>query len=129
MGYSTAVLTRFMQPQFSGELKGLDNEYVFVAHTGDYVQGAVLQLAIAVNAATHQIERARFKLYGCGACIALADMACEHLQGLNYEQALQFKAQDIATELELPMVKMHCAWLFTDAWTHIMASWQNVISH
>lgn len=129
MGYSTAVLTRFMQPRFAGELTAVNTERVLVATAGNYTQGAALQLFVAIDSATQAVEQIKFKLYGCGACIALADMACEHLQGLTYQQALLFKVQDIATQLELPQVKMHCAWLFTDAWTQIMASWQDVISH
>lgn len=113
MAYSAAVKERFMHARFGGELHALAHQQVVKTQVGDYKQGSVLELSLAIEQG--QVHAARFKCYGCGACIALADLVCEKLEGLALTEVKKVMVQPLATELHLPIVKMHCVWLVTEA--------------
>ena len=108
--YSDAVRTRFMQPQFAGSLSG---EAVLRVTVGAQEQGAVIALDVVVDAIEPRITAARFKAYGCGACIATADYLCESLIGLSQDQLEHMDTQNIASALELASVKL--AWRQAEA--------------
>lgn len=118
--YSSAVHERFMSPQFAGALRG---ESVLCAKVGAPEQGAVLELYLALDPAAQHIVKARFKAYGCGACIAVADYACEHLIGLTIDQVSEFDTQHIAQALALPSVKLHCIWLVSEVLEQLLLAW------
>lgn len=113
MAYSAAVKERFMHARFGGEAHALAHQQIVKVQVGDYTQGAVLELSLVLE--QEHVYAARFKCYGCGACIALADAVCEKLEGLRFTEIKQLAVQSLATELQLPMVKMHCVWLVTEA--------------
>ena len=70
---------------------------------------------IKVNPATGLIEDARFKTYGCGSAIASSSLVTEWVKGKTLDQALEIKNTNIAEELALPPVKIHCSILAEDA--------------
>ncbi len=89
------------------------------AHVGTGMVGApacgdVMKLQIQVNDAG-VIEDAKFKTFGCGSAIASSSLATEMLKGKTLEQATEIKNSDIASELALPPVKIHCSVLAEDA--------------
>lgn len=113
MAYSAQLQARFMQTRFGGEATALTGQRLVKAYVGDYAQGSVLEFSVVIK--QDYIHSARFKCYGCAACIALADLVCEKLESLPLAEVKQLAVQELATELELPMSKMHCVWLVTDA--------------
>lgn len=119
--YSDAIRMRFMRPQFAGVLAAESILHVMV---GAQEQGAVIALWARVDPQTQRIIEARFKAYGCGACIATADYLCELLIGLSPEQLEQFDTQYIANALELPSVKLHCIWLASEAVEQLLFAWR-----
>lgn len=128
MQYSNALMTRFMRPQFAGEL--IPNQSsVYQAKVGAKDQGALLQLFVQIDSQTQCISAASFKMYGCVACIATADVLCERLIGLDLRQAQSFNTQEIASALALPAVKMHCTWLAAEALNEITMAWQKNANH
>jgi nitrogen fixation NifU-like protein len=74
-----------------------------------------MKLQIRVNPETGLIEDARFKTYGCGSAIASSSLVTEWVKGKSLDQALTIKNTDIAEELALPPVKIHCSILAEDA--------------
>jgi nitrogen fixation NifU-like protein len=74
-----------------------------------------MKLQIKVNPQTGLIEDARFKTYGCGSAIASSSLVTEWVKGKSLDQALTIKNTQIAQELALPPVKIHCSILAEDA--------------
>ena len=74
-----------------------------------------MKLQIKVNAETGVIEDARFKTYGCGSAIASSSLVTEWVKGKTLDQAAALKNSEIAQELALPPVKIHCSILAEDA--------------
>ena len=77
--------------------------------------GDVMKLQIKVNAETGLIEDARFKTYGCGSAIASSSLITEWVKGKSLDEAMTIKNTQIAEELALPPVKIHCSILAEDA--------------
>jgi nitrogen fixation NifU-like protein len=77
--------------------------------------GDVMKLQIKVNSETGVIEDARFKTYGCGSAIASSSLVTEWVKGKTLDQAADLKNSQIAEELALPPVKIHCSILAEDA--------------
>lgn len=121
-------MSRFMHPHYAYKEKEIDDSaqpFYYKVSAGAREQGAVLTLFVRVEAPTEKITSAEFQMYGCGACIATADILCERLIGLNLEQLQSFNTQELAVELKLPMVKMHCTWLANEALEKITVAWQS----
>jgi nitrogen fixation NifU-like protein len=74
-----------------------------------------MKLQIKVNPATGLIEDARFKTYGCGSAIASSSLVTEWVKGKSLDEAMTIKNTQIAEELALPPVKIHCSILAEDA--------------
>ncbi len=113
MAYSDKVIDHYENPRNVGSLDKND------AHVGTGMVGApacgdVMKLQIRVDAAGI-IEDAKFKTYGCGSAIASSSLVTEWLKGKSLEQAGKIKNSDIAEELALPPVKIHCSVLAEDA--------------
>ena len=113
MLYSQRVMDLFQNPRNVGSFaEGEEN--VGTGVVGSPACGDVMQLQIKVNA-QGVIEDARFKTFGCGSAIASASLATEWLKGKTLEEALKIKNVEIAKELELPPIKVHCSVLAEDA--------------
>ncbi|MCX8514573.1 MAG: hypothetical protein RL017_224 [Pseudomonadota bacterium] len=113
MSYSNKVLDHYENPKNVGSLDKNDPN-VGTGMVGAPACGDVMKLQIKVDA-SGVIEDARFKTYGCGSAIASSSLVTEWLKGKTLDQAQQIKNSQIADELELPPVKIHCSVLAEDA--------------
>ena len=114
MAYSDKVIDHYENPRNVGAFdKGDDT--VGTGMVGAPACGDVMKLQIKVNPATGLIEDARFKTYGCGSAIASSSLVTEWVKGKTLDQALEIKNTNIAEDLALPPVKIHCSILAEDA--------------
>ena len=120
MAYSDKVIDHYENPRNVGKLdEGDDN--VGTGMVGAPAGGDVMRLQIQVND-DGVIEDAKFKTYGCGSAIASSSLLTEWVKGKNLDEAASIKNTEIAQELSLPPVKIHCSVLAEDA---IKAAVQN----
>ena len=113
MAYSEQVLDHYENPRNVGKMDEAD------AHVGTGMVGApacgdVMRLQIKVNDDA-VIEDAKFKTYGCGSAIASSSLVTEWMKGMTLDQAGEIRNSNIAEELALPPVKIHCSLLAEDA--------------
>jgi nitrogen fixation NifU-like protein len=113
MAYSSSVIDHFENPRNVGSFDKNDPS-VGTGLVGAPACGDILKLQIKVNEATGIIEDARFKTYGCGSAIASSSLVTEWVKGRTLDQALEIKNTEIANELSLPPVKIHCSILAED---------------
>ena len=113
MAYSDKVIDHYENPRNVGKLDKEDDS-VGTGMVGAPACGDVMQLQIKVNE-EGIIEDARFKTYGCGSAIASSSLLTEYVKGKSLEHATTIKNSDIAKELALPPVKIHCSVLAEDA--------------
>ncbi|WP_434778451.1 Fe-S cluster assembly scaffold IscU [Neisseria sp. Ec49-e6-T10] len=113
MAYSDKVIDHYENPRNVGSFEKGDNS-VGTGMVGAPACGDVMKLQIKVNEAG-VIEDARFKTYGCGSAIASSSLITEWVKGKTLDEALSIKNSDIAEELALPPVKIHCSILAEDA--------------
>jgi nitrogen fixation protein NifU and related proteins len=113
MAYSDKVLDHYENPRNVGKLDA-DDENVGTGMVGAPACGDVMRLQIKVNA-DGIIEDAKFKTYGCGSAIASSSLLTEWVKGKNLDEAEQIRNTQIAEELALPPVKIHCSVLAEDA--------------
>jgi len=113
MAYSDKVIDHYENPRNVGTLDK-DAPNVGTGMVGAPACGDVMRLQIQVNE-EGVIEDARFKTYGCGSAIASSSLLTEWVKGKTLEEARQIKNTDIAEELALPPVKVHCSVLAEDA--------------
>ncbi len=113
MAYSDKVLDHYENPRNVGSLDKNDPN-VGTGMVGAPACGDVMKLMIKVNDAGI-IEDAKFKTYGCGSAIASSSLVTEWLKGRTIDEAYAIKNSEIAEELALPPVKIHCSVLAEDA--------------
>ncbi|VVE09307.1 Fe-S cluster assembly scaffold IscU [Pandoraea morbifera] len=113
MSYSKEVLDHYENPRNVGSFEKGDDA-VGTGMVGAPACGDVMKLQIRVNDAG-VIEDAKFKTYGCGSAIASSSLVTEWVKGKTLDQALAIKNTEIAQELALPPVKIHCSILAEDA--------------
>ncbi len=113
MAYSDKVLEHYEHPRNVGSLDK-ESRSVGTGMVGAPACGDVMRLQIRVNE-QGVIEDAKFKTYGCGSAIASSSLLTEWVKGKTLDQALQIKNSQIAEELALPPVKVHCSVLAEDA--------------
>jgi len=113
MAYSDKVLDHYENPRNVGKLDASDAN-VGTGMVGAPACGDVMRLQIRVNA-DGIIEDAKFKTYGCGSAIASSSLLTEWVKGKNLDEAEQIRNTQIAEELALPPVKIHCSVLAEDA--------------
>ena len=113
MAYSDKVIDHYENPRNVGTFDK-DDESVGTGMVGAPACGDVMRLQIKVND-EGIIEDAKFKTYGCGSAIASSSLVTELLKGKSLEEAMAIKNSEIAEELELPPVKIHCSILAEDA--------------
>ncbi len=107
MAYSDKVLDHYENPRNVGTFDKGDDQ-VGTGMVGAPACGDVMKLQIRVNA-DGIIEDARFKTYGCGSAIASSSLVTEWVKGKTLDQALTIRNTQIAEELALPPVKIHCS--------------------
>jgi len=113
MAYSEKVLDHYENPRNVGSFDKADTS-VGTGMVGAPACGDVMKLQIKVND-NGVIEDARFKTYGCGSAIASSSLLTEWVKGKTLEEASEIKNSQIAEELALPPVKVHCSVLAEDA--------------
>jgi nitrogen fixation NifU-like protein len=114
MAYSDKVIDHYENPRNVGSFDKGDAT-VGTGMVGAPACGDVMKLQIKVNPATGLIEDARFKTYGCGSAIASSSLVTEWVKGKSLDEAVTIKNTQIAQELALPPVKIHCSILAEDA--------------
>jgi len=114
MSYSDKVIDHYENPRNVGSF-AKDEEGVGTGMVGAPACGDVMKLQIKVDDATGIITDAKFKTYGCGSAIASSSLVTEWLKGKNLDEATAIKNSEIAKELALPPVKIHCSILAEDA--------------
>ncbi|MEP7049995.1 MAG: Fe-S cluster assembly scaffold IscU [Pseudomonadota bacterium] len=113
MAYSEKLLDHYENPRNVGTLDK-DDPAVGTGLVGAPACGDVMRLQIRVSP-EGVIEDARFKTFGCGSAIASSSLATEWIKGKNIDEAAGIKNSQIAEELSLPPVKIHCSVLAEDA--------------
>jgi nitrogen fixation NifU-like protein len=113
MAYSEKVLDHYENPRNVGSFEKSDTS-VGTGMVGAPACGDVMKLQIKVGD-NNVIEDARFKTYGCGSAIASSSLLTEWVKGKTLEEAGEIKNSEIAEELALPPVKVHCSVLAEDA--------------
>jgi nitrogen fixation NifU-like protein len=113
MAYSDKVLDHYENPRNVGSFNK-DDSHVGTGMVGAPACGDVMRLQIKVND-DGRIEDAVFKTYGCGSAIASSSLLTEWVKGKTLDEARLIKNKDIAEELALPPVKVHCSVLAEDA--------------
>ena len=113
MAYSDKVIDHYENPRNVGKWDP-DTDGVGTGMVGAPACGDVMRLQIKVNE-DGIIEDAKFKTYGCGSAIASSSLLTEWVKGQSLDDATKIKNTDIAAELALPPVKIHCSVLAEDA--------------
>ena len=113
MAYSNKIIDHYENPRNVGTFNKDDSD-VGTGMVGAPACGDVMRLQIKVND-QGIIEDAKFKTYGCGSAIASSSLITEWVKGKSLDDALAIKNSEIAEELELPPVKIHCSILAEDA--------------
>jgi len=122
MAYSEKVLDHYENPRNVGSFDKGDKQ-VGTGMVGAPACGDVMRLQIKVGD-NGVIEDAKFKTYGCGSAIASSSLLTEWVKGKSLDEASQIKNTDIAEELALPPVKIHCSVLAEDAIKAAIADFQ-----
>ena len=122
MAYSDKVIDHYENPRNVGSLDK-DSQEVGTGMVGAPACGDVMKLQIRVNA-EGVIEDAKFKTYGCGSAIASSSLLTEWVKGKTLDEAGAIKNTQIAEELALPPVKIHCSVLAEDAIKAAIADYQ-----
>ena len=124
MAYSDKVIDHYENPRNVGSFDKADVT-VGTGMVGAPACGDVMKLQIKVDPQTGLIQDARFKTYGCGSAIASSSLVTEWVKGKTLDQAASIKNTQIAQELSLPPVKIHCSILAEDAIKAAVADYQN----
>ena len=114
MAYSEKVVDHYENPRNVGSFDKNDNS-VGTGMVGAPACGDVMKLQIKVDELTGIITDAKFKTYGCGSAIASSSLITEMVKGMTLDQAGAIKNSELAEELALPPVKIHCSILAEDA--------------
>jgi nitrogen fixation NifU-like protein len=114
MAYSAQVVDHYENPRNVGSF-AKDDDDVGTGMVGAPACGDVMKLQIKVDNVTGIITDAKFKTYGCGSAIASSSLVTEWVKGKTLDEAARLKNSQIAEELALPPVKIHCSILAEDA--------------
>jgi nitrogen fixation NifU-like protein len=124
MAYSEKVVDHYENPRNVGSFAKDDTE-VGTGMVGAPACGDVMKLQIKVDHDTGIITDAKFKTYGCGSAIASSSLVTEWVKGKTLDEAGSIKNSQIAEELALPPVKIHCSILAEDAIKAAVADYRN----
>lgn len=124
MAYSNKVIDHYENPRNVGSF-AKDDPTIATGMVGAPACGDVMKLQLKINE-QGIIEDAKFKTYGCGSAIASSSLVTEWVKGKSIDEAALIKNTDIAQELALPPVKIHCSILAEDAIKAAIADYNNV---
>ena len=128
MAYSAQVIDHYENPRNVGSFDKSDTD-IGTGMVGAPACGDVMKLQIKVDNVTGIITDAKFKTYGCGSAIASSSLITEWVKGKTLDQAGSIKNSQIAEELALPPVKIHCSILAEDAIKAAVNDYRNRYSH
>lgn len=114
MAYSKKVLEHYNNPKNVGSFDP-KKENIGTGMVGAPACGDVMKIQIEVDPKSNKITDVKWKTYGCGSAISASSLLSEWIKGLTLDEAKKIKNTDIAKELELPPVKIHCSILAEDA--------------
>ena len=123
MAYSDKVIDHYENPRNVGSFANTDND-IGTGMVGAPACGDVMKLQIKVDE-DGVIRDARFKTYGCGSAIASSSLVTEWVKGMHIDDAVNIKNTQIAEELALPPVKIHCSILAEDAIKAAISDYKN----
>ncbi|PKC15626.1 FeS cluster assembly scaffold IscU [Rhizophagus irregularis] len=112
--YHEKVIDHYERPRNVGSLPRTDSD-VGTGLVGAPACGDVMKLQIRVDERTNKIVDVKFKTFGCGSAIASSSYMTERVRGMSLDEASKIKNTEIAKELSLPPVKLHCSMLAEDA--------------
>lgn len=124
MSYNKKIIDHYENPRNIGSMDNNDPS-VGSGIVGAPSCGDVMKLQIKVNKKTKIIEETKFKTYGCGSAIASSSLVTEWMKGKSLKEAEKIKNIEIAKELELPPVKLHCSILAEDAIKAAIKNYKN----
>ena len=124
MAYSDKVVDHYENPRNVGAFDKNEAD-IGTGMVGAPACGDVMKLQIKVNPVTQIIEDAKFKTYGCGSAIASSSLVSEWVKGKTLEEAAALKNSQIAEELALPPVKIHCSIPTEDAIKAAVANYKD----
>jgi nitrogen fixation protein NifU and related proteins len=124
MAYTDKVLEHFERPKNVGSFAKDEND-VGTGVVGAPECGDVMKLQLKINPETEVIEDAKFKTFGCGSAIASSSYVTELVKGKTISEAYSIKNSEIAKELSLPPVKIHCSVLAEDAIKAAVEDWRD----
>ena len=125
MAYSQKVLDHYENPRNVGSFAKGDLN-IGTGMVGAPACGDVMKLQIKVDSITGLIQDAKFKTYGCGSAIASSSLVTEWVKGKTLDEAGTIKNTEIAHELALPPVKIHCSILAEDAIKAAIANYRTI---
>ena len=128
MAYSDRVIDHYENPRNVGSFDKADTS-VGTGMVGAPACGDVMKLQIKVDDVTGIITDAKFKTYGCGSAIASSSLVTEWVKGKTIDEAATIKNSQIAEELALPPVKIHCSILAEDAIKAAVADYKKKHDH
>jgi len=114
MQYSKKLIEHFEHPKNVGSFED-NEENVGTGLIGSPACGDVMKFQIKVDPVTDIVIDARFKTFGCGSAIASGSLITEWVKGKTLDQAMEVQNRDIAAELELPPIKIHCSVMAREA--------------
>ena len=123
--YHRKVIDHYEKPRNVGKLDSKDLS-VGTGLVGAPACGDVMRLQIKVDD-NNRISDVKFKTFGCGSAIASSSLATEWIKGKHIDEAVKIKNTDIAKELSLPPVKLHCSMLAEDAIKMAVKDFQNKV--
>ena len=123
MAYSDKVIDHYENPRNVGSFNNTDSD-IGTGMVGAPACGDVMKLQIKVDE-DGVIRDARFKTYGCGSAIASSSLVTEWVKGMHIDDAVNIKNTQIAEELALPPVKIHCSILAEDAIKAAISDYKN----
>ncbi len=124
MAYTDKVLEHYERPKNVGSFKK-EEENVGTGVVGAPECGDVMKLQLKINPETEVIEDAKFKTFGCGSAIASSSYVTELVKGKTVAEAYSIRNSEIAKELSLPPVKIHCSVLAEDAIKAAVEDWRD----
>ena len=124
MAYSNQVIDHYENPRNVGSF-AKDDVDVGTGMVGAPACGDVMKLQIKVDPESGKISEVKFKTFGCGSAIASSSLATEWIKGRTLDEAMSIKNTEIAKELCLPPVKLHCSMLAEDAIKSAVKDYKN----
>jgi len=128
MAYSKKVLEHYNNPKNVGSFDP-KKENIGTGMVGAPACGDVMKIQIEVDPKSNKIKDVKWKTYGCGSAISASSLLSEWVKGLTLEEAQKIKNTDIAEELELPPVKIHCSILAEDAVKAAILDYKNKLKN